>query len=128
LSTTTKTTRDASGKITSTQTVETEPAVETKVISTSTDDAGTTTQTQVVTQDVITGKHILTGENIVKERPVPKPPKNWSTPDRKQYQVHTSITGSVNNRALKLVKGEWVYLNEDELQIFRMYVSGAGKP
>lgn len=80
-----------------------------------------------MTEKRAAGKHILTGETIYKDVPAPKPVPNWATPDRMQYLVHTDITGSFGNRRIILKKGEWVYLNKDELAIFRQYVSGAGK-
>lgn len=76
--------------------------------------------------EVASGRNIFTGETLMKQVSVPKTPKDWSE-GRKKFPVHKAITGSLNNRKFDLKVGDDVYLNADELSIFRLYVAGAGK-
>lgn len=75
---------------------------------------------------VVAGRHVITGETTYKDAPVVKAPRDWSE-GRKLFPVHKAITGSLNGRKFDMKVGDEVYLNADELKLFRMYVSGAGK-
>lgn len=77
------------------------------------------------TKKVTTGTNVITGEPVVKDVAVPYE-KDYSK-GRKLFPIHTAVNGSYNGRRINLVKGEEVYLSKEELEIFRNYVSGAGK-
>lgn len=77
------------------------------------------------TKKVVTGKHVITGKDVVKEVAVPYE-KDYSA-GRKLFPVHTAVNGSYNGRRINLVAGGEVYLNEKELKVFRNYVHGEGK-
>jgi len=72
---------------------------------------------------VVTGKNILTGEPVIKERPVKKLAPDWNTGDRAPYTVHTAVTGSLLKRAFDLKVGDTVNLNVDEAKLFAPYVT-----
>lgn len=75
---------------------------------------------------VQTGKDIRDGKPVMKPAPI-KPKAEDFSEGRKLFPVHTSVEGSFNTRKISLKQGEKVYLNEDELAIFRNYVSGSGE-
>lgn len=73
------------------------------------------------TEEVVTGKHVITGEEVKKTVPV-KAVEDYKTKDRKEFEVAQNITGSLNGRVFDMKKGDKVHLNEDESTLFASYL------
>jgi hypothetical protein len=77
-------------------------------------------------ESVVTGRHILTGEPVVKQRAVKDATPDYNTDDRQVFTTHTAKTGWINGRKFNFKAGETIYLNETEYGIFKSYVTKVG--
>lgn len=71
-------------------------------------------------KSVVTGRDIRDGSAVVKQIEV-EIEKDYSE-GRKLMRVHAAITGSVQGRKFDLKPGQEVYMNDDEVAVFKAYV------